>query len=172
MHGYLIAVVSLSLATVACSDPAAPPDPSSTPVPSATALAAVRLFPATAGAPDSLIVQFNGAMMPGMERYLRLHHGRVDGTEVPLHCAWAADRTALQCRPQMPLMPGSTYVLHMGAGMRGRDGTHVDMSPGLAHGGAWVGRGMPGGVSGGGGMMGGAWNDGAGHEGMMIPFVR
>jgi hypothetical protein len=151
---------------VACSDNSSNSEPST----SATALQSVTFGPATFQHPGGTVaMQFNGAMMSGMEQYVDLHQGDTTGSEVPMTCSMSADRAMISCAPNTVLTPGAQYTLHMGAGMMGSNGTPVDMSAGMGMGGTWMTSGMMGGHNG--AMMGSGWTDTAGHGGMLFTFT-
>ena len=136
----------------------------------ATALDAVAIDPATAAHPGgTMTMEFNGAMMTGMEQYVDLHRGDTTGAQVPMTCTMSSDRTTITCAPNAALTPGAEYTLHMGAGMTGSSGTPIDMSAGMGMGGSWMTGGMGGSHNG--AMMGGGWTDSAGHTGMLFPFT-
>jgi hypothetical protein len=82
-------------------------------------------------------ITFDGAMMPGMERYVDLHRGDVTGPVHPMSCAWSADYTTLTCTPAQPLDPTTWYTFHLGGGVQGSNGTPVAMDPGTCAG-AWA----------------------------------
>ena len=149
---------------VACSGSSSP---STTP---ATALEAVTFAsPSSAHPHGSMTAQFNGAMMAGMTSFMDLHQGDITGPVVPITCTWSSDRSTMTCTPNAALQPGSQYTLHMGAGMVASNDMPVDMSPGLGMGGEWMTSGMAGGHNG--TMMGGDWEDAAGHQGMLFTFT-
>ena len=68
----------------------------------------------------SITIRFGGAMSGPLERYVDLHVGGLDGPIVDMRCAWSGDRATLTCTPLLPLQPGTTYLVHVGAsGMMG-----------------------------------------------------
>lgn len=122
----------------------------------------------------TMVVRFSGAMASGMEPFVDLHQGGLDGLVVPMACAFSTDRTTLTCSPQAPLMPRTAYTLHVGGGMRDASGRSLDMGQyGVAMGGQWVMGGMMGPSHAGGpwGMMGGNWQGANGSYGMAFPFT-
>jgi hypothetical protein len=130
----------------------------------------------------TLMLEFDGAMMPGMEQYVDLHRGDVTSSTHPIACAWSVDRTLLTCTPATPLDPGTTYTLHLGGGVRSSNGTPIQMDP-TQHMGSWIHGGASGGMMGGGGMthgddqagqawgmMGSGWQHANGTYGIVCPF--
>jgi hypothetical protein len=127
-------------------------------------------------------IGFNGAMMPGMERYVDLHRGDVSGPTHPIACTWAPDHASLVCSPVTPLDPGTRYSLHLGGSMRGANGEPVGMDPGTwmgtwAHAGGPMGPGMMDGstmrqlhAGEPWTMMGPGWRHANGAYGMVFPF--
>jgi len=150
----------------ACSSSTAPDSvslASVTPTPAATAVSTTT----------SVVASFTQPMMAGMEQYMDLHQGGVNGPIMPMNCAWNGDRTTLTCTPNSPLAAGTQYTIHMGAGMTDAQGTMVNMANWTSMGGQWCTSGMMGGTHGGMsvGMMGSGWTDGMGHYGMLFTFT-
>jgi hypothetical protein len=150
----------------ACSNSTAPNAVSLTSVAPAPGASAVSTT-------TTVMASFSGPMMAGMEQYVDLHQGGVDGPIMPMTCAWNGDRTTLTCTPNSPLAGGTGYTIHMGAGMTDAQGNMVNMAHGTTMGGQWATSGMMGGTHGGMnvGMMGAGWKDGMGHYGMLFPFT-
>jgi hypothetical protein len=121
----------------------------------------------------TVVASFSQPMMAGMEQYVDLHQGGVDGPIMPMSCAWNGDRTTLTCTPNNPLAGGTQYTIHMGAGMMDGLGDMMDVADWTTMGGQWATGGMMGGTHGGMavGMMGAGWTDGSGHYGMLFPFT-
>ena len=176
-----LALVGTIFAAGCGSDGTAPDDSA---VPSATALLSVIPEGGTTdvdpNGPFSFI--FNGPMMSGMERYVDLHRGDVTGPVHPVSCAWSTDRATLTCTPATPLEPATWYTLHLGGGVRGSNGTPINMDPGTC-GGAWAEPGPRDGPGPGEGhmrgethggepwpMMDSGWRHPNGAYGMVIPF--
>jgi Big-like domain-containing protein len=164
------ALLSL-LGVVACTSPTAPAIS-----PGAPATSLVSVAPAggatnvAVGAP--MVMQWDHPMQAGMEMFVALHQGGVDGPVMPMTCVWSPDRSTLTCAPQTPLASGMTYTIHVGGGMRDATGGSVDMGPGMGMGGDWVTGGMMGGgMMGDSTMMGPGWNAGNGTYGMIFTFV-
>ncbi len=130
--------------------------------PTGTAVA-LRAVSPSAGATgvavtSAITLGFSGAMASGMEQFMDLHMGDLSGGTVPMRCAWSTDRETLTCTPLSPLMPHTTYTIHVGGGMMGANGRMVDYSPAQMMGGQWIMGGMMSGIHGGSmgwGMMGG-----------------
>ena len=113
--------------------------------------------------------QFSDAMGSGMESYVALHEGTLAGPAVAGRWSWSPDRRTLTFAPDAPLRSHTTYVIHMGGGMRGADGIPLDYASCAALGGRSVNGGMMG--SGLPGMMGPGWQGGDGGYGMMFTFT-
>ena len=157
---------------VGCSSSPTGPE-SNNPSPNASVVTLVAVSPAggaTAVSPGTMLtMRFSGPMMAGMEQYVDLHDGSMAGPVHPMTCSWSADRTTLTCQPATPLQDGATYTLHIGAGMMSAAGGHVDDSPGLEMGGAWMMDGMHAGqpmTM----MSGGDWRGSNGSYGMAFTF--
>ena len=139
----LLGLVTLTTALLAaCSSSTAPktvslasvtPSPGATDIPAATTVTA----------------SFTGAMMAGMEQYVDLHRGGVDGPIMPMTCLWNGDRTTLTCTPNSPLAGSTGYTIHMGAGMMDDQGGMMNMTNWTTTGGQWATSGMMGGTHGG-----------------------
>lgn len=122
----------------------------------------------------ALMFRFGGPMAAGMEQYLDLHLGGLDGPVVPMSCAWSADRTTLTCTPAGPLQPHTTYTIHMGGGLTDASGHPVGYDAnGPMMGGQWIMGGMMTGTHGGmgWGMMGNGWHNVNGSYGMEFAFT-
>jgi hypothetical protein len=169
----LLPIIALGVALAACNADALAPT------------ATVRLVGVTptggsvgVATDAAIVLTWDHAMHPGMEAYVDLHRGGLDGPIVPMTCAWSADSTALTCIPQQPLEPATRYTLHVGGGMLAHDGGTVDMTPGMGMGGAWAtdsmmngGNMMGGGRHGGGAMTGDGWSHGNHPYGMVFEFT-
>jgi hypothetical protein len=150
----------------ACSNSTAPNSVSLatvTPAPGATAVSTTT----------TVVASFTGPMMAGMEQYMDLHQGGVDGPIMPMSCVWNGNSTTLTCTPNNPLAGSTQYSIHMGAGMMDAQGNMMSMANGTSMGGQWVTGAMMGGTHGGMpvGSMGSGWKDGMGHYGMMFQFT-
>jgi len=153
------------LALGACSDSTAPATATLatvTPIPAATAVATSSTITLTFGQP----------MMAGMEQYMDLHLGGITGATVPMNCGWSPDQTTLTCTPTNPLMAGTQYTIHVGAGMTDDQHHMMDMDHWATMGGQWATSGMMGGMHAGQpiGMMGAGWMQGS-HYGMLFGFT-
>ena len=115
----------------------------------------------------TLSISFSHAMPQGMEQYVDLHEGDIDGPRVPIQCGWSSERTTLACTPDSPLKGRTRYTLHMGAGMRDADDHPVDLSlMGPQMGGQWTmgaSHHVP--------MMGNGWRGSNGSYGMSFSFT-
>jgi hypothetical protein len=122
-------------------------------------------------APDGVItIRFSGPMGMGMEQYVDLHQGTINGPVVPMSCTWSADRTALTCVPSPALQDQSPYALHMGTGMMDAEGHGVVMEDqGVRMGGEPVTSGMMAGMHA--GQPVNAMGPGWGHFGLAFGFT-
>lgn len=152
-------------AATGCSDSTAPASASLTAV--SPAPAAVSVAPGT-----TISLTFAQSMMTGMEQYMDLHQGAIDGPTVPMACGWNADRTLLTCSPSSPLAGGTQYTIHVGAGMTDSQGHMMDLAEWTTMGGQWLTSGMMGGTHAGEptGMMGAGWKHDS-HYGMLFAFT-
>lgn len=160
------ALVALLLVGVAaCSDDAGPAGPAL----EAPALLSVVPQGGAFGVDPStdVVLRFDHALMPGMEAYVDLHEGAVTGPEVMGTWSMGADGTSLRFVHDAPLSPDTEYAVHIGGGMMGEGGLHVDFaSHGPGMGGSWATAGMMGGGpgSGMGNGMGQPGGDGQGYH--------
>lgn len=151
--------------TVACAgEPTAPP-------PTARIVSLVPAGGATGVDPAApIVITFSHPMPSGMEQYVALHEGGLDGPAVPMNCAWTAEQTVLTCTPHEPLAASTGYALHIGGGMRDRLGDPLDYEGCIGlHGGQWA----TGGIMGMGGPagMGPGWRHANGSYGMVFTFT-
>jgi hypothetical protein len=184
MSSYTLTTLAVvgTIVAAACGSDTTAPDGST--VPSASALLSVNPEGGTTGVDPNgpFSFTFDGAMLSGMERYVDLHRGDVTGPIHPLSCAWSPDHSTLTCTPATPLDPVTGYTLHVGGGVRGSNGTPIQMDPGSC-GGAWAEPGPPDGHGPGEGHMWGenhggepwptmdsGWRHLNGTYGMVIPF--
>lgn len=115
-----------------------------------------------------MAMTFSGAMDGEMERYVVVHEESVTGPGVAGKWSWSADRRMLTFTPDAPLKARTTYVIHMGGGMRGQNGMALDYAPCAVLG----GRSVTGGMMGGGmSMMGPGWQGADGGYGMVFTFT-
>jgi hypothetical protein len=141
-----------------------------------TMLLSVTPAGGTTGVPtdSTFVLRFSGPMASGMESFVDLHQGGLDGPLVAMHCDLSGDRTTLTCAPGAILASKIAYALHVGGGMRDAAGRFVDMDQdGRAMGGQWIMGGMMGPSHAGSpwGMMGGDWQGPNGSYGMAFPFT-
>lgn len=126
-------------------------------------------------APDGAItIRFSGPMGMGMEQYVNLHLGTINGAVVPVSCTWSADRTTLTCVPSPALQGQRLYTLHIGTGMMDANGYGVVMEdPGVRMGGEPVTSGMMAGMHAGQPVnaMGAGWRNAEGHFGLAFGFT-
>lgn len=121
----------------------------------------------------SMVLSFNGPIMPGMEQYVDLHPGNLGAAPIPMTCTWSVDAMTLTCTPNAPLAAGTTYLLHCGGGMQDSNGFTVGMMTGPNAGTTVTSGMMPGGMHAGQpmGMMGSGWQGPGGTFGMMFSFA-
>jgi Bacterial Ig-like domain len=120
-----------------------------------------------------VVMRFSGPMASGMEQYVDIHQGGIDGPVVPMTCTFSADRATLTCAHDEPLRTRTHYTIHMGSGMMDGSGHRAEIeSHGMAMGGQPVTGQMMGGMHNGQptGMMGQDWHDGDDHLGMAFTF--
>lgn len=123
---------------------------------------------------STMVLRFSASMASGMEPFVDLHQGGLDGPVVAMRCDFSADRMTLTCTPGALLSPRTTYTLHVGAGMRDSAGRTIDMGQyGGAMGGQWITGSMMGPSHAGSqwGMMGGNWQGTNGSYGMAFQFT-
>ena len=122
----------------------------------------------------AITIRFSGPMGMGMEQYVDLHQGTINGPVVPISCTWSADRTTLTCVPSAALQGQRPYALHMGTGMMDANGHGVvTEDPGVRMGGEPVTSGMMAGMHGGQPVnaMGPGWRNAEGHFGLAFGFT-
>jgi len=122
----------------------------------------------------SLVLRFGVGMQLGMEAYVDLHEGGLDGPTVPLSCAWTRDGTALTCSSLEPLRSRTAYWIHLGGGLVTAGGHRLDLGfYGPMYGGQWLSGPMLGGSHAGHawGTMAPRWRHGAGSYGMAFGFT-
>jgi hypothetical protein len=157
------AAAVLSITVVACSNDAVAPEP-------ATQLASV--FPA-GGSIDvdpgtAITIQFSHPMMNGMENYVMLHEGSVNGPVVAGVWSWSADRLRLSFHPASPLRSATQYTIHLGGGMMDANGRTIGFGH---HGEQMGGRWATGSMMHDQGHMGSEWQHTNGTCGMVFTFT-
>ena len=121
-----------------------------------------------------LTFRFGGPMATGMEQYFDLHMGGLDGPVMPMTCAFSSDRTVFTCTPATPLLPRTTYTIHMGGGLMDGSGRPMNFDPnGPMMGGQWIQGGMMGSGHAGSpwSMMNPSWRNANGAYGMAFTFT-
>jgi hypothetical protein len=120
----------------------------------------------------SISLEFGQPMKAGMEQFVDLHRGAIIGPTVAMNCAWSPDMVTLTCTPTMPLMTGTHYTIHVGAGITDADGQVIEMNYWTTRGGQWATSGIMGETHGGQpiDMMGPGWKQGS-HCGMLFVFT-
>lgn len=116
-----------------------------------------------------MAMRFSGPLGGGMERYVVVHEGSIAGAAVAGRWSWSDDGRTLTFTPDAPLQSRTTYVIHMGGGMRAADGAPLDYGPCAGLGGRAVTGAMMGGA--GPGMMGPGWQGSDGGHGMIFTFT-
>ena len=116
-----------------------------------------------------MTMRFSGPLGTGMERYLAVHETSVSGPVVVGAWSWSADRRTVTFAPVAPLKARTTYVIHMGGGMRDATGSPLDYGAC----GSMGGRAVMGGMMAGSGteMMGPGWKGLDGAYGMSFSFT-
>lgn len=132
----LLLATSLGVGIAACNDEAVAPQ-----VTEAPALVSIVPLDGAVGVDPtaSVTLVFDHALMEGMENFLNVHEGSLGGPSVDGSRERAPDGRTVIFRPTAPLSPATTYVVHVGGGMTGPDGTPVDLgSHGPTMGGDWA----------------------------------
>ena len=120
-------------------------------------------------------VTFSHPGAPGMEMYVTLHEGDVNGPEVPGQWSWSDDGMTLTFMPEEQLKPQTLYTIHVGGGIQDATGGTCNFDgAGQQFGGRWATEGMmTGGMMGGAGrnMTGPGWQHPNGFYGMLFSFT-
>jgi hypothetical protein len=166
----LLAAALLTSAGTACSDSQTSSPDDATVLEEVTPAAGVpNVDPAA-----SITVRFNHAAGSGMEQYVDLHRGGINGPVVGIRCEQFDGRRSMVCTPEQPLQSATTYTIHVGAGMVDDDGRLIEVEErGAGMGGEPVTGRMMGGMHGGEStdMMGPGWGHPEdGHLGMAFTF--
>ena len=124
-------------------------------------------------APTTVVsVTFSHAMIQGAEMLVLLHESSITGPVVSGSSVWSIDRRTLTFTPATTLRAATTYLLHLGPGLRAADGAGVNHQSCNMLGGRNVGPGMMSGGGVGSGMMTGAgWRTSDGTYGMFFTFT-
>lgn len=128
----------------------------------------------------SVVVEFTHAMMAGMDQYMTLHEGSIAGPLVEGTWSWNAERTRATFTQSAPLGSATTYVIHVGGGVRDAGGSMIGFEGHAPHHGgrtatsgmmndAMAGRGMM--MEDHGDMMGEGWARPDGTWGMVFTFT-
>lgn len=122
----------------------------------------------------SVVITFDGAIMPEMIEYAALHLGGITGPVTAGSWTLSQDSTVLTFAPAEPLLPATLYTIHLGGGIQDCHGQTIDFDMhGTTHmGGQWA----SGSMMGGGGMggqthMGAGWRHANGAYGMIFTFT-
>lgn len=163
---WLLTLAAAPLTLGACGDPTGP----------ALSVRVVSILPSggATGIDHSapIVVTFSHRMQSGMEQYVALHEGDVNGPVIAGTWTWSDDRTTLTFASAQPLQPQTQYTFHLGGGMRATDGGFVDYGPCVGqYGGQWATQEMMGGGMMGGSMMGTGWRHPNGTYGMVFVFT-
>lgn len=159
----LLVIGGVGLLAGACSGSDTPSDPTS----GTTVLLSVVPRGGSTDVDRSapVVIDFDHAVMAGMEAFALLHEGDVTGPEVAGTWTVSDDRLSLAFTPAAALAPSTRYTIHLGGGMTDANGNHVNFGLHGEHmGGSWATHAMMGG-----GMMGGAMGDHHMGEGWQHP---
>lgn len=121
-----------------------------------------------------IVLEFNHPMGLGMEVYVDLHQGDINGPLVPMTATWSESRTTLTITPDQPLQPATTYTVHLGGNVVDRDGRPLNYQSCQQLGGQRLQAGQMGQGSGHGNMGGGmgpGWRNPDGSYGMTFTFT-
>jgi hypothetical protein len=121
----------------------------------------------------SIVVTFDHAIMSTMVDYAALHEGDVDGPGVDGAWQLSDDGTVLTFTPALPLKAATSYLIHLGGGIRGDHGGPMNLAThGSMHmGGQWATGGGMGGMGGAHPHMGTGWSHPNGSYGMIFSFT-
>jgi len=125
---------------------------------------------------EPITIQFSHPMGIGMEQYVVLHEGDINGQIVPGTWIWSDDRTTVTFTPDEPLKSQTQYTVHVGGGLSDGAGQLLNCQRGEQFGGQWVSGGMMGGMGGMGSMSGSMMGQGWRHPdndtyGMIFTFT-
>jgi hypothetical protein len=158
-----VALIGLTSAT-ACSDDFVTPDADTQLASVVPVGGAANVDPAT-----SIVIEFSHPMMVGMEQYMTLSEGHVDGPLVAGVWTWSQDRTRATFQPASPLRAATRYTIHIGGGLMDENGRMIGFGDhGEQMGGQWATRQMMRGQS---SMMGSGWQHSNGTFGMIFTFT-
>jgi hypothetical protein len=119
-------------------------------------------------------LEFDHPMAVGAEELCSLHLDGLDGEEVPGDWEWSHQHHVLTFTPHELLRHDAQHTLHVGGGIVGEDGHHMDFDEhGHDLGGHWVDDNMlrhHGGMMGHHSHMGEGWQHENGYYGMAFPF--
>jgi Bacterial Ig-like domain len=167
----LVLPLSLAVSALACSSTTGPTGGADVPA----LLAVVPAEGATAIDPTApIVLTFNHPMGTGMEQFMDLHVGDINGPTVPMTATWSSDRTVLTIRPNQQLAHATTYVIHLGGDLMDGDGHALDYASCQKLGGqrlqaSQMGQGSQHGSMGSG--MGNGWRNADGSYGMVFTFT-
>lgn len=172
----ITAVILIEVFTIACGGRSALMSGPSGTARSGTMLLSVTPIGGAVGVPtgSSMALRLSAPMARGMEAFMDLHEGGLDGHVAPWRCNLSPDRTNLTCLPVSPLRSHASYTLHIGGGMMDTDGHFIDMDEYRGSmGGEWIQGGMmgPSHDTNPWGMMAGGWQGMNGSYGMAFPFT-
>lgn len=161
----MLTIVSLS-ALGACAPEATPSEPAAS---GRVGLQSISPSNGATGVSITMPVamRFSGRLGGGMERYIVVHEGSITGPVVAGSWSWSDDGRTLTFTPDVPLKSRTTYVVHMGGGMRDASGMPLDYGSCAGLGAQPLG----GGMMPGGGMMGPGWQGAEGGHGMIFTFT-
>jgi hypothetical protein len=124
---------------------------------------------------EPIVIEFSHVMRSGMEQYIDVHEGSsLAGPVVAGTWHWSGDHATATFTPDHPLRSQTQYLIHVGGGIRDRDGQQLDHENCTRLGGAIAtqermhgGEGRHGGA----GMMGSGWQHSDGTWGMTFAFT-
>jgi len=158
-----IAVIGLA-GFAACSDDVVAPDAATQFASVVPGGGSVNVDPGT-----SIVIEFSHPMMVGMEAYMAVTEGDVNGVVVQGAWTWSSDRTRVIFQPAGPLKAATRYTIHIGGGMMDAEGRMIGFGDhGQRMGGQWATSQMMGGSH---GMTGSGWQHSNGTYGMVFDFT-
>lgn len=77
---------------------------------------------------ESIRVVFSGPLAEGSADYVDIHSGTTRGDPFEANCFLTSAETIITCTPAEPFEAGSEYWVHVGGGIRGFNGSPVDLA--------------------------------------------
>ena len=119
-------------------------------------------------------VKFSHPLAAGMEMYLALHEGDLNGPVVSGEWGWSDDGLTLTFTPDEPLKSQTLYTIHIGGGIQDATGRTCNFdAAGQQFGGHWATQGMMGGgtMGGMGRHTGSGWQHSNGFYGLLFTLT-